>query len=288
MAQQIPVDSDAIAQSIDQGSVHEVLPDLAYQRLAIVNVVYYGGPGAGSWVLIDTGVMGSANAIRRAVAKRFGENAKPEAIVLTHGHFDHVGALEELAEAWGVPVYAHPQEFPYLDGSASYPPPDPTVGGGMMARMSPLYPRGPVDVSDRLRELPADGSVPHMPGWRWIHAPGHTPGQVALWRDSDRTLVAADAFVTTAQESAYAVAMQKPEIHGPPMYYTQDFEAAATTVRALAALEPELVIAGHGRAMEGDEMRAALHALARDFESVAVPEKGKYVKEPARGEKAYR
>ncbi len=217
MAQQIPIDSDAIAESIDKGTVHEVLPDVAYQRLAIVNVVYHGGPGASEWVLVDAGVMGSAKAIRRAAAKRFGDESRPAAIVLTHGHFDHVGALEELAADWDVPVYAHALEAPYLNGGASYPPPDPSVGGGMMARLSPLYPRGPVDVSDRLVELPRDGSLPSMPGWRWIHAPGHTPGQVALWRASDRTLIAADAFVTTAQVSAYAVALLKPEIHGPPM-----------------------------------------------------------------------
>jgi glyoxylase-like metal-dependent hydrolase (beta-lactamase superfamily II) len=71
-----------------------------------------------------------------------------------------------------------------------------------MARLSPLYPRGPVNVSGRLRALPADGSVPGMPGWRWVHTPGHTPGHVSLWRESDRTILAGDAFITTRQESA--------------------------------------------------------------------------------------
>src|SRR5690606_10809191 len=155
---------------------------------------------------------------RRAVQERFGEHAKPAAILMTHGHFDHVGALKDLASKWDVPIYAHPEEMPYLNGSIPYPEPDPTVGGGMMARPSFLYPRGPIDVSAWLRPLPEDGSVPPLPGWRWVHSPGHTRGHVAFWREADRTLIAGDAFITTNQESAYAVATQKPEIQGPPMY----------------------------------------------------------------------
>ena len=103
------------------------------------------------------------------------EGARPAAIVMTHGHFDHVGALASLAERWDVPIYAHPLELPYLDGRSSYPRPDPSVGGGMMSAMSRFYPRGPVDVGRWLRTLPEDGAVPGMPGWRWIHTPGHTP-----------------------------------------------------------------------------------------------------------------
>ena len=60
--------------------------------------------------------------------------------LLTHGHFDHVGALGELAGGWKAPVYAHLLEMPYLAGAASYPPPDPTVGGGLTALLSPLFP----------------------------------------------------------------------------------------------------------------------------------------------------
>ena len=150
-----------------------------------------------------------------------------------------------------------------------------------MARLSPLFPRGPVDVGSRLRSLPLDGSIPRMPGWRWVHTPGHTPGHVALWRESDCTLIAGDAFVTTAQESVYAVVLQKPELHGPPMYYTQDFGAAGASVRRLAGLAPELVVTGHGRALQGPEMRAALDSLAAGFERIAVPRDGKYVRRPA-------
>ena len=290
MAQQIPMSrSDITGDKQDDGTI-EVAPDLAFLRLLFVNVVLFGAPGARGWVLIDAGVAGTAGRITRAAAERFGADAPPAAIVLTHAHFDHVGVLEELAQRWDVPVYAHPLEVPYLDGSASYPPPDPTVGGGLTALLSPLFPRGPVDVKRWLRPLPEDGSVPDMPGWRWLHTPGHSVGHVSLWRDADRALIAGDAFVTTAQESAYAAVTQEPELHGPPKYFTHDWQAARQSVQQLAALEPELAVTGHGRAMHGPAMRNALHRLARDFDQLAVPDGGRFTGAPQRAEdgSAYR
>jgi glyoxylase-like metal-dependent hydrolase (beta-lactamase superfamily II) len=260
-----------------------VASDLAYLRTGIVNVCLFGRPGtpSGSWVLIDAGLPGMASRIVRAAEEWIGPWARPSAIVLTHGHFDHVGSLQTLAEQWDVPVYAHPLEHPYLTGRSAYPPPDPTVGGGAMAALSRFYPRGPINLGQRLRSLPDDGSVPEMPGWRWIHTPGHTPGHISLFRDSDRTLIAGDAFVTTKQESATAVLTQRPELHGPPAYFTPDWEAAGRSVRRLAGLEPLRVITGHGPPLQGEEMLEGLHSLARNFERLAVPRRGRYVGRPA-------
>lgn len=260
-----------------------VTDDLAYLTTVFVNVFFYGMPGAGDkdWVLVDTGIYGATERIVRAAERRFGQGARPSAIVLTHGHFDHVGAVRQLAEYWDVPVYAHELELPYLTGRSKYPPPDPTVGGGAMARLSFLYPRGPIDLGDRVLPLPDGGTVPGMPGWRWVHTPGHTAGHVALFREADRTLIAGDAFVTTRQESALAALTQRPEMHGPPAYYTPDWIAARRSVEVLAALEPEVAATGHGVPMRGPEMREALRRLAREFGALAVPEHGRYVAAPA-------
>jgi len=297
MPEQIPLShsAEAIDAALDRDrsdNTHELTPDLAYRRLAIVNVVFFGHPGAGdrNWVLVDAGLMGTKGMIRHAAEKRFGADARPAAIMMTHGHFDHVGALVDLAEEWDVPVYAHPLELPYLDGRASYPPGDSTVGGGAMAVLARFYPRGPVNVGSRLRPLPEDGTVPAMPDWRWLHTPGHSVGHVAFWRERDRSLIAGDAFITTRQESAYAALTQKPEMHGPPTYYTVEWDKAAFSVASLAALEPELVVTGHGVPMRGEEMRKALRQLARDFAKIAVPRQGVYRDRPARAEdgSAYR
>ena len=115
------------------------------------------------------------------------------------------------------------------------------------------------------------------------HARPH-PGHVSLWREADRLLVAGDAFVTTRAESVYAVAVQKPEVHGPPRYYTPDWGAAEASVKKLATLEPETVVSDHGPALRGPELRADLHRLANDFQTLAVPDKGRYVDAPARAD----
>jgi glyoxylase-like metal-dependent hydrolase (beta-lactamase superfamily II) len=261
----------------------DVTLDVLCLRTGIANAFLFGQPGAGDgeWVLVDAGMSGAAGPIRQAVAERFRPGARPACIVLTHGHFDHVGALRELADEWDVPVYAHELELPYVTGRSAYPPPDPSVGGGAMARLAFAYPKAPVDAGRHVRTLPADGSVPGMRGWRWIHTPGHTHGHVSLFRDDDRTLIAGDAVITTRQESLIAVATQRPELNGPPMYFTSDWRAAGESVRRLAALEPRIVATGHGVPLAGDSVSRELHHLAGNFDRLAVPRRGRYVGHPA-------
>lgn len=260
------------------GDLLQVVPDVICQQIQIANLYFVGLPGSVDWVLVDAGMgKGSVRRIREAAESLYGRSTRPNCILLTHGHFDHVGGLPELAEHWDVPVFAHELEIPYLTGLSSYPPPDPTVGGGAMARLSMLYPRGPVDLGSRVAPLPRDHAVPGLAGWRWIHTPGHTHGHVSFFREADGLLIAGDAFVTTRQESALAALMQKPEVNGPPKYYTSDWEAARRSVELLASLRPNVAATGHGLPLSGPDLRQDLDRLALEFSTRAVPRRGRYV-----------
>jgi glyoxylase-like metal-dependent hydrolase (beta-lactamase superfamily II) len=262
-------------------NVFAVAPGVWRMKDIFVNVYIIQNTQGTDWILVDAGLKSSYSKIKKMIDVVIETGAVPRSIIMTHGHFDHRGALQQLADEWRVPVYCHHMELPYLTGRASYPPPDPTVGGGMMASMAFVYPKGPINVEEYLRELPEDGTVPDMPEWKWIHTPGHTPGHISLFRERDGVLVAGDAFVTTKQESVFSVMTQKRAVCGPPKYFTPDWGASARSVKALAALEPNVITTGHGHAMYGDEARKGLHKLAREFWKLGMPQNGRYVKEPA-------
>jgi glyoxylase-like metal-dependent hydrolase (beta-lactamase superfamily II) len=250
-------------------------------RDLFVNVYLIFKPETNSWVLVDTGLRSARKKIHDAVAELFSAGTRLDAIILTHGHADHTGSVKELAESWDVEVYAHALEHPYLNGKSSYPPPDPTVGGGLMSLASGFMSRGPIDISERLRALPEDGSLPMLDGWKYYHTPGHAPGHISLFRERDKLLIAGDAFVTTKQESVLSILTQAEVLSGPPKYFTCDWKAAEKSVQLLADLLPDIVATGHGKPMRGLEMRRRLLLLSRNFKELAVPSGGRYVGRPA-------
>jgi glyoxylase-like metal-dependent hydrolase (beta-lactamase superfamily II) len=264
--------------SIGSGMGLAVMPDIYTYTNQIVNLCLVGNTDhPNDFVFVDAGMPKSANELIEVAESRFGVNCRPKAIILTHGHFDHVGSLVDLVEHWEIPVYAHELEIPYLTGKADYPKGDSTVDGGLVSEMSPLFPNHGIDLGNRVVALPNDGSIPEMPDWKWMHTPGHTPGHVSLFREYDRSLIAGDAFVTVKQESLYKVMVQKQEISGPPKYYTTDWQAAYESVVKLAALKPDIAVTGHGLPMKGEELAEALRYLVENFDKIAKPEKGRYV-----------
>jgi glyoxylase-like metal-dependent hydrolase (beta-lactamase superfamily II) len=119
MTEQVPLSSDASAlqpalDAARDDKTHELLPDLAYRRLGIVNVVFVGSSKAGnrSWVLIDAGLLGTKGLIKSAAAERFGSDARPAAIIMTHAHFDHVGGAGGFGGRVGCPRVRPPARAP--------------------------------------------------------------------------------------------------------------------------------------------------------------------------------
>ena len=258
-----------------------VAPKVWGMKDVFVNLYMVQSSETDKWFLVDAGLRTSLPRIKKMASSLFGDK-KPQAIVLTHGHFDHVGSLKKLAEEWGVPVYAHYLELPYLTNKSSYPPPDPTVGGGLMAYMAGLYPVSPINLGAHVSALPEDGTIPGFKEWRYIHTPGHTFGHISLFREEDKMLIAGDAFITTIGESALqAVFLQTQKISRPPAYLTPDWQAANDSIKKIVLLAPEIVATGHGKPMSGRDMRRQLHYLHEHFYNEFVPNHGRYVYEAA-------
>jgi len=270
-----------ILQQITQKPVgyEQVTPDIMLLEFPFVNAIIVGNPNTdnGEWVLVGAGMAHTAKDIIQAAEGRFGVGTKPRAIILTHGHFDHVGAIMELLDKWNAPVYAHELELPYLTGATDYPPADPTVNDGLITKISPTFPNKSINLGNRIQPLPADGTVPGMTGWRWIHTPGHSPGHISLYRESDRVLIAGDAFTTLNQNYAESVLTREKEINGPPAYFTMDWQAAGQSIKVLKELNPQIAISSHGLPMKGKELTTQLTNLANNFYNIAEPKHGKYM-----------
>ncbi len=266
-----------------------IAPGIAWVPTSFVNSYLVGEPG-GPWVLVDTGLPGFAWKIKAAAAARFGAGSRPEAILLTHGHFDHAGNARQLADEWGTHVYAHRLELPYLTGRSDYPPPDPTVGG-CIAQLSRVLPYAGRDLGTRLRALPADpgeqvtaaldGPIPGLDGWRWLFTPGHSPGHVIFGRETDRVILAGDAVATLDMDSYVDMVTKRQQLAPAGAPFISDWVQSAQSVRTLAELEPHLLACGHGIPMGGGSLAEDFHYFADHF---PVPTHGRYVTEPAQAD----
>lgn len=258
--------------------MQEIARDLAIVPMIIANAYLVGN--AESWVAVDSGTPGNAKNIREAAETRFGPGAKPRAIVLTHGHFDHAGSSRALAEIWGVRIYAHRLEWPYLDGRSSYPPLDPTAPG-FFSMMSRFFPSHTVNLGDRLEEIGNNLPALGMGEWDVINTPGHTPGHVAFFRRGDGVLLAGDSVTTMDLDSFVATLTKQQKLCRPPVPATTDWQQARRSVHLLAELRPRVIAPGHGLPMF--DAANELAELARHF---PIPQHGRYVNEPARADES--
>jgi glyoxylase-like metal-dependent hydrolase (beta-lactamase superfamily II) len=201
----------------------ETIADTVYHLPEIV-----GGPtilvGDGLVVVVDTGVPGSETAILAAVAE-IGRTADDVTdIVITHADGDHVGGLEALVEATGATVWAPTREADVIEGLAP-------------GRRGDAQRRGSVDVRFEPGEtLPLHGGI------ETHDTHGHTQGHVSLFLRDSRILIAGDAL---NNRDGSGVSGSAPE-------HTADAADARAAVTALAALEPDTIVFGHGPSIVGD------------------------------------
>jgi glyoxylase-like metal-dependent hydrolase (beta-lactamase superfamily II) len=176
--------------------------------------------------VVDAATRWAARRIARQLAGR-----ELAGHLITHAHADHQGASAALARTLGLAVLAG-----HADADA--------IERGDLRDRAPLNPitraqlrlwAGPeVTVTTRLREGDRVGS------FTVLETPGHSPGLISLWREADRTLIAADVLFGQHPLSG------RPGLHEPPDRFTLDPALNREQIRRLAALEPAVVCFGHG------------------------------------------
>jgi len=193
----------------------------------------------GGVTLFDAG----ARTMTRAVASAGAKLGGIRRVVLGHGHTDHRG----VAPALDVPVLCHPDEVIDAEGSGGfrYWPPGLAglpPGARQIQRLLHRYAfdGGPVNISGTVSE------GDEIAGFRVVDLPGHAPGLIALWRESDRLALSSDCFYTIDMWGRNA----GPSL--PEPVYNFDTDQARASMRKLAALEPAAAWPGHGKPLTGD------------------------------------
>jgi len=200
--------------------------------------VYLLEDSGGGVTLFDAGIRSMTRAVAEAAAPLGGINR----IVLGHADADHRGTAPGLR----VPVYCHPAD---VDAAQS----DEPVRSyhrldklGIAARhvyphLLRLWDGGAVEIAGTVDE------GDEVSGFRVVHLPGHAPGMIGLFRESDRLALSSDCFYVIDPETSRRIPPQPP-----PDAFNEDSSQARASVRKLAALDPSAAWPGHADAVTGD------------------------------------
>ncbi|MFI5740401.1 MBL fold metallo-hydrolase [Streptomyces anulatus] len=221
----------------------EVLPRLHMFRFR-VGQAYLWRDGT-ELTLIDAGDIDAAAAIEDAIRTLGLDPAGIRRIVITHGHRDHYGAAQELADRHGAEIIAHALDAPVVRGERPVPEPD------LLDWELPLWEHGltvPEAPPTRVdREVTGGEVLPFGDGARVVHAPGHTAGSIAIHLPLHGVLFTGDT-VASVERVMLGV-------------FNVDRAGAAATFRRLAALVPRTVCVGHGDPLT-ENAAAAMEAAA--------------------------
>lgn len=195
--------------------------------------------------LIDAGDIDSAATIEDAIRTLGFDPAGIRRIVITHGHRDHYGAAQELADRHGAEIIAHALDAPVVRGERPVPEPD------LLDWELPLWEHGltvPEAPPTRVdREVTGGEVLPFGDGARVVHAPGHTAGSIAIHLPLHGVLFTGDTVASVERVTLGVFNVDRTE--------------AAATFRRLAALAPRTVCVGHGDPLT-ENAAAAMEAAA--------------------------
>ena len=213
--------------------------------------IYFVEDGDGV-VQFEAGTKGMTKKARAAGAELGGIKR----IVLGHAHADHRGSAPRL----DAPVFCHADEVADAESDAAMAP-YMDLSKLPVAWVRWIYPvlfwrwdGGAVKIAGTL----AEGD--EVAGFRVLHFPGHAPGLIALWRESDRVALVSD--VVYLVDSARLKPLPHGEASVPHPAWAWDHQAARASVRRLAELEPTVLATGHERPLRGDDLRATLERAA--------------------------
>jgi glyoxylase-like metal-dependent hydrolase (beta-lactamase superfamily II) len=159
--------------------------------------------------------------------------------------------MHAVAKATGAPVWASGEDADALEGKA----PEPIPGEHRNHPVNRMFAGWWKDRHPVARRL-AEGDM--VAGFEVIAFPGHTPGMIGLWRESDRTVICADTMRSINLYTGL------PQLGEMPALFTCDAAGSRRSIRKLAALEPRVVCFGHGRPLVGDSAEKVV-AFAADL-----------------------
>src|SRR3954452_19525213 len=212
--------------------MREIAPDVFHLPLTPRNGVnaYLIGD-----VLVDTGLRTSAGKIKDALGGR-----KLQAIALTHAHGDHGGSARKLADALSVPVWVGTADREAAEtGKGVTKPPFDKPGLSVIAGAMGNFPAVPI-----ARDLREGDEL--TAGFTVLDTPGHSPGHVSFWRESDCVLICGDVFFNMNLLTTV------PGLRQPPGPLTVDPALNRESERRVAKLEPAIAGCGHGPVIEDD------------------------------------
>jgi hydroxyacylglutathione hydrolase len=175
-------------------------------------------------VLVDAASRHAGRRIFRQI-----KGHKIAAHALTHAHPDHQGASKQVCERLGIELWCGERDAGAMESGDLGQKKNPLNTLIMKAWGGPPHP-----VARRLRE------GDEVAGFKVLDVPGHSPGHVAYWRESDRVLIAGDVL------NGMNLLTSIPGLHQPPNAFTNDPAQNRESARRLGALEPALVCFGHG------------------------------------------